>query len=99
MIDKLNLSQTSSRFCKLINRQKQVAEFLSYVAGICPSRPIMSFSFRSFARNFKVKFYERYVHKSDQIYLNYVLQIFIDLSREKVLAHMLWCTRNKFLNN
>ena len=55
--------------------------------------------FRSFARTFKFKFYDKYVQESDQIYLDYVFQIYIDLTGEKILAHMLWCKRNKFLNN
>ena len=99
MIDRLNLSQSSSRFCKLINKQRQIAEFLSYGAVICHSQFSALFSFRSFVRNFKVKFYEKYVHRSDQIYLDYVFQMFFDLTVEKILAHMLWCIRNKFLNN
>ena len=98
MIDKLNLSQTSSRFCKIINKQKEFARFRSY-AKIIFHNKITAYSFRSFARTFKFKFYEKFVQESDRIYLDYVFQILIDLTGEKILAHMLWCKRNKFSNN
>ena len=87
MIEKLNLSRASSRFCKLINKQKQVAEFISYAKIIFHSQFSASFSFRSFARTFKFKFYEKYVHER---WKN---------NGAKILAHLLWCRRNKFLNN
>ena len=97
IINKLNLSKTCSRFCKLINKQKQIVRFLSYSREILHCQFIAFYSFRQFVSNFKSKFYSRFVNKTDQLYLNYVLEMFCNITAENVLAHFLWCTRNKFL--
>ena len=99
MVDRLHLSKTSSRFCQLINKQKRTAKFLSLGCQILHCQFIGFYSFRKFGSNFKFKFYEKYVHKSDQIYLNYLLEMFCDITAEKILPHLLWCTRNRFLFN
>ena len=65
MITKLNFSKTCLRFCKLINK---------YAKEITHCQFIGFLSFRKFANIFKFKFYEKYVQKSDQFYMNYVLR-------------------------
>ena len=99
MITKLNFSKTCLRFCKLINKQKQTIAFLKYAKEITHCQFIGFLSFRKFANSFKFKFYEKHVQKSDQFYMNYVLEMFCDITTEKILAHMFWCIRNRFLFN
>ena len=99
MIAKLNLSKTCSRFCKLINKEKRTARFLKYAREITHCQFTGFLSFRKFANSFKFKFYEKFVDKSDQFYIDYVLDMICDITAEKILAHMFWCTRNRFYAN
>ena len=55
--------------------------------------------FLDFVRTFKSKFYQGYVHESNQKYMDYVLQKFNTINGEVILAHLLWCTRNSLLAN
>ena len=97
MIAKLNLSKTCSRFCKLINKEKITARFLKYAKEITHCQFIGFLSFRKFANSFKFKFYEKFVDKSDQFYIDYVLDIICEITAEKILAHMFWCMLTDFM--
>ena len=99
MITKLNFSKTCSRYCKLINKQKQTIRFLKHSKKITHCQFIGFLSFRKFANSFKLKFYDTHVERSDQFYINYVLEMICDITAEKILAHMFWCIRNRFLFN
>ena len=100
MINKLNLSRTCSRFCKIINKQKQTIRFLKNCKEI--THHFASFlPLQTFCEYFKLKFYNTHVvEKSDQFYINYVLKKICDfITPEKILAHLFWCTRNRLLFN
>ena len=55
----------------------------------------MKFLSESFCNNVQTKYYRYVVEQADRVYLGFFFDILkLELTPEKILAHLLWCRRN-----
>ena len=83
------------RFCKLVNKQKLVINFLKNCRNITHFSSTLSL--KTFTYHFQGQLYgKKVIEESDQFYLDYILnRICLSISTEKILAHMFYCLRNR----
>ena len=95
MINLFNFSRTCMKFCKLVNKQKQMKNFLKNCRNITHFSSALSLM--TFTYHFQDQLYgKKVIEESDQFYLDYVLRrICSSISTEKILAHMFYSLRNR----
>ena len=95
LVSKLNLSHFCRRFYELINDDSRTIRFKQHVKKIYKSKLNLKFLIEGFCNNVQTKHYRCVVEKADKVYLGFFFDILkLELTPEKILAHLLWCQRN-----
>ena len=95
LVSKLNLSHTCRRFYELINDDSRTIRFKQHVKKVYKSKLNLKFLIEGFCNNVQTKHYRYVVEKADKVYLGFFFDILkLELTPEKILAHLLWCQRN-----
>ena len=95
VVSKLNLFHTCRRFYALVNDDSRTIRFKQHAKKIYKSKLNVKFLIEGFCNNVQTKYYRYVVEKADKVYLGFFFDILkLELTPEKILAHLLWCRRN-----
>ena len=95
LVSKLNLSHTCRRFYELVNDDSRTIRCKQHAKKIYKSKLNVKFLIEGFCNNVQTKYYRYVVEKTDKVYIEFFFNILkLELTPEKILAHLLWCRRN-----